>query len=519
MAVPSYTTDLAIISECNAIGTWVEPTAVGWTLGAAPVLDTENYIQTTGCISKAFNAAGVGGMIFNNAAGITLPTDGAFLGWIYWGCPMTLETDANGGQRIMVGADSANFLSWDVGGRTTYIYGGWVNVAVNTTVTADDTVGTGLGNSQWSGYALWNTNAILKGSPMACDVFRYGRCEARISGGEGGEPTNYTTFNGFAAINDAVANRWGLIQAVGGGYLVKGLITFGYGAVVDFRDSNKSLIIQNTGKVTANFNTFEVRQATSRVDLTSISITALGTVSKGRWITTDNADINIESCVFTDMNTFAFLAQSTILNTTFRRCGIVTQGAAVFTGCKFDSASGTKALEVDTVGNVTNTTFISKGTGYAIEGFSSAGTYSLTGLIFTGYGANGTTDAAIHVLATSGIVYLGIGGGGTASPTVKSDGATIEYTVSVTLKIAVKDIDGNPMVGVRCYIDNNNESPFILDDVTNSSGEASVGYSGSPVTNATWRVRKYIYLPFQQLVSIGSENITLPVTLIDDPIY
>ena len=96
------------------------------------------------------------------------------------------------------------------------------------------------------------------------------------------EDANYATFNGYAAVNDAVDNRWGLIQAIAGGYLVKGLITFGYGSVVDFRDANKSLIIQNTNKVTANFNTFEVRQETSRVDLTAITITALGTVSKGR---------------------------------------------------------------------------------------------------------------------------------------------------------------------------------------------------------------------------------------------
>uniref|UniRef100_A0A6H1ZYN7 Uncharacterized protein n=1 Tax=viral metagenome TaxID=1070528 RepID=A0A6H1ZYN7_9ZZZZ len=517
MAVPSYTTDLVDIDLCESGGkTWAEPTATGWTFGAAPASDDDNPFQGLLAMSKAYNATGVGGMMVNNGGAISLPTDGAFLVWFYWAAPGSLEADVDGGIRVMVGTDLNNFKSWDVGGKTSYVYGGWINYAVNTTIGEDDLVGTGLGNSQYVGAAVNNYNSIFKGNPFLCDATRYGRCEARIAGGETG---NYATFSGFAAINDNVSYRWGLIQAITGGYLVKGLVTFGYGSVVDFRDSNKSLVIQNTNKVTANFNTFEVLQATSRVDLTSISITSLGTVSKGRWLTTANADINIESCVFTDMNTFTFLAQSTILNTTFRRCGIVTQGAAVFTGCKFDSASDTKALVVDTIGNVTNTIFISKGTGYAIEGFSSAGTYSLTGLIFTGYGANGTTDAAIHVLATSGIVYLGIGGGGTASPTVKSDGATIEYTVSVTLKIAVKDIDGNPMVGVRCYIDNNNESPFILDDVTDVNGEASVGYSGSPVSNATWRVRKYEYLPFQQLVNIGSENITLPVTLIDDPVY
>lgn len=443
MTAPSYTTDLTsgVISECNAIGTWVEPAATGWTYGAGPALDGENYIQSTGCISKAFNAAGVGGMIFNNAAGITLPTDGAFLGWCYWGCPMTLESDANGGQRIMVGTDASNFKSWDVGGSTTYVYGGWVNYAVNTTVTADDTVGTGLGNSQWVGYAVWNTNAITKGSPCACDVFRYGRCEARMAYGE---TANYATFAGFAAANDAATARWGLIQYKDGSYIVKGLIIFGYVDAVDFRDSSKALFIQNTNKVTENFNTFEVRQTGSRVDLTSIAITALGTVSRGRWVTTDNADVNIDSCVFTNMGVFGFASNSTILNSTFKLCDIITQNGATFTGCTIDSGRGAKAMVVDTVNVVTNTTFVSDGTGYALEGFSSAGDYTFTGLTFTGYASgNGTTgNEAIHVLATSGVVNLNITGG-SPTPSVHTEGATVNLVSgSVNVTVYVKTTGG-----------------------------------------------------------------------------
>ena len=98
-------------------------------------------------------------------------------------------------------------------------------------------------------------------------------------------------------------------------------------------------------------------------------------------------------------------------------------------------------------------------------------------------------------------------------------GASTTFPSSVTLKIAVKDIDGTPMVGVRCYIDDNNQSPFILDDITNGDGEASVVHTAGAVSNATWRVRKYGYLPFQQLVSISTTDITLPVTLVDDPVY
>jgi hypothetical protein len=441
MAVPSYTTDLIDIDLCEAGGkTWAEPTAVGWTFGAAPSSDDDNPFQGALSMSKAFNATDVGGQMVNNGAGITLPTDGAILIWFYWASPGSLYPDADGGIRVMAGSALNAFDSWDVGGSTTYVYGGWVNYAVNTGVPYDDRVSTGLGNSQYIGAAVNNSNSIFKGSPFLTDAVRYGRAQARMSGGES---ANYATFAGYAAKNDLVANRWGLIQAIAGGYQVKGLVLFGFSTknttyraratnvatlttsaahgfvvgdtvvitgvggtgynttavittvpttttftyantgtnegstadtgglidgVVDFRDSNKSLVIQATPKCTSNFNTFEVRNASSRVDLTAINITSLGTVSPGRWVTTDNADINIDTCVFTDMGTFGFQSNSTILTSTFRRCKLVTQNSAVFTSCVFDSTSdSTKALLSNNPSNVSSTTFISSGTKHAME--------------------------------------------------------------------------------------------------------------------------------------------------------
>jgi len=426
MAVPSYTTDLIDIDLGEAGGkTWAEPTAAGWTLGATPSVDAENFIQGSGSISKAFNATGVGGMMVNNTAGITLPADGAFFGWFYWASPSTLETDVNGGLRFMVGSSLAAFLSWDVGGRTSYVYGGWINYVINTTVTPDDVVSTGLGNSQYVGMAFYNTDAITKGSPGLCDAFRYGRGEARFANGS--DADGYATFNGFSAVNDANSYRWGLIQSVNGSYLVKGLVVFGYGAAVDFRDSNKAIFIQNTNKVTSNFNTFEVRNASSRVDLTSITITALGTVSKGRWITTDNAIQNITNCVFTDMGVFGYASNSTLLGTTFRRCGLVTQNSAVLTGCTFDStADATKALLSNNPTLITGCKFVSAGTKHAVE-INTSGEYNLVGNTFTGYatthGSSGNeviyNNSGSHVVLNAssniGVVSYRNGSGATTS--------------------------------------------------------------------------------------------------------
>jgi len=217
------------------------------------------------------------------------------------------------------------------------------------------------------------------------------------------------------------------------------------------------------------------------------------------------------------------LGTSSVQNSLFvSGLGLVTYGGGILKNCSFISSTVPVALSwnqaIDTNTKLDGTLFSSGGTGHAIEfGSNTPASLTFNNMTFTGYGANETTDAAIYNNSGKAVE---ISLNGTAQPTVRNGGgASTTFPSSITLKIAVKDIDGDPMVGVRCYIDDQNISPFILDDVTDAQGEASTSYTGSPVSNATWRVRKYGYLPFQQLVSIGSVDITLPVTLIDDPIY
>jgi len=200
--------------------------------------------------------------------------------------------------------------------------------------------------------------------------------------------------------------------------------------------------------------------------------------------------------------------------------GLLTLGGTLFTGCKVISSTAPVAVlwnvAVDTNGKLDGTIFTSTGTGHAIElGPNCPAAITFKNMVFTGYSGT-STDAAIYNNSGHDIAISLIG---TTQPTVRENGFTTSFPSSITLKIAVKDINGDPMQYVRCYIDDTNQSPFILDEETDEYGEASVVHTAGPVTNATWRVRKYGYLPFQQLVNIGSVDITLPVTLIDDPIY
>ena len=93
----------------------------------------------------------------------------------------------------------------------------------------------------------------------------------------------------------------------------------------------------------------------------------------------------------------------------------------------------------------------------------------------------------------------------------------MSFSTSIQLTMTVKDESASPIVGAFAYIDNNDESPYILNTTTNGVGVATVGYSGSSVNDSVWRVRKYGYKAYKQLIDIGSSNISIPITLVADP--
>ena len=97
------------------------------------------------------------------------------------------------------------------------------------------------------------------------------------------------------------------------------------------------------------------------------------------------------------------------------------------------------------------------------------------------------------------------------------DGSTVIFQSSVLLSLTVKDEGGDPIVGAKAYIDNDDDSPYIMNTTTNALGVASTTYSGGAVSDAIWRVRKYGYKPFKAISDITASNKDIPVTLIADP--
>ena len=463
MAVASYASDLYTINDGS--GTFTEP--AGATLGALTNADTDNFIQSTSCSSKSTGASGapaVAGLGIAASGAQTITSPNAFYAWAFVGGGGLIDTYANGGIRLIIGQDLNNYRYWYVDGSDYFPYIGWQCIAAetdNAVVAATGSQGSPTATKTYFGVNFNCKINISKGNPMAVDALRWGRT---ITITAGDLANGYATFLGCATYNDSINNRFGQFQAISGGYQLQGRLALGSaGTAVDFRDSNKSIVTAVSRKVAASFNAIEVLNASSRVDWDSISWTALGTVSRGTFTVTDNADVNITGCSFTSLSTFSLQAATDILDSIFRQCDTVTAPGSNLTGSQFllprvaaDTSAVVWNVATDVDGKLDRTVF-SKGTNahHAIElGTSSPTTITLRGITFTGFNAsNAQNDSTIHVKRTTGTVTINLIGC-TGNITYKTAGATVVFVVDpVTLSVHVQDINtGTAIASARVWV-------------------------------------------------------------------
>jgi hypothetical protein len=112
---------------------------------------------------------------------------------------------------------------------------------------------------------------------------------------------------------------------------------------------------------------------------------------------------------------------------TFKNCFTIFQNGATLNGCFIEEAESSSSLVSDNLSNIVDCSFISNGSGHAIEATVS-GTYNFNGNEFTGYGADGSTDAAFYN-NSGGLITLTIPVGG-QEPTVRN-GAGASTVISL----------------------------------------------------------------------------------------
>lgn len=549
MAAPSYTEDMTDFNLAESITGWDELQAGGYDGQGGDAVDADypfiqgSYANTQICTKDATN----GSAAYDNGSGTGgHGTDGAYLVWQTYTVNSNLGTYTNGGLGIAVGSDTSNFKVWKTGGidKAPFPYGGWMCNAVNTTVSADTTVGSPTSTEQVIGSTCYVQTGSGKGYPHGCDAIRYGRCSSIF---EYGDLSNgYCTIDGFATedeYNDATNgyHRWGLIINVYGGYLWQGKMTLGTASnAVDFRDSNRIVLVKWSPKVTANFNTIEVNNASSRVDMTNFQFITLEpstNASVGRWVTNADADINLDNCSFQDMGKFTFDSNTVATDCTWTRCKQIDPGggdlsfssvlASAVTGG--GSAGGGALLWNDSSDPNTyiNDSIFTKGAGshHAIEfGTSAPTTINLTNMTVSGFSAsNQQTTSALYFPDTGSDVTWNVahtGTTGTLSYYKARAGDTVNVTSSVSVTITVKDTSGNLLSNVQTAVYKLSDRTEIMNEDT-VSGVAQENYTGSTPVDVEVRCRKASggtnYKNYSSNQQITSSGLTMTVTLQADP--
>lgn len=537
MSAPIYTTDLttiAIGSITVDVGTWDESTDAGWDTAGAMVDDANLYYNGTACVSAQYTkdgngsgTTGPGTIMYVHTSAFTIPTDGAALIHHLWAAPPALNTIGNAtsaGINVLAGTTLGDFYAWKASGSdfAPAPKGGWTNYAINPAIgTPDHTVGT-VTTYNMIGVAV-SALAQARGNPQACNAVRYGRCESIFTDGD--ITNGYATLDGFALVDNISTNRWSLIDPIEGGYKWQGLMSIGTsGTPVDFRDSNRNINVANTINVTANFNKIEINNAASNVEWTAYSISALGTVSKGKFEVIDNATVLMTACTFTDLDTFIYQSNSTINGSIFRRGNTVTQGGATFDSCVFDKSIAASSILSNNPTLITNSDFNSDGSNHAIE-ITTPGTYSLTDNDFTDYATvNGSTGNEVIYNNSGGAVTINVAGSGIGVVSYRN-GAGASTTVNNTKALTINIVDsaGSPVTvatEITVVKDSDTSELYHAEDVITGSTIYNFdgGLAGTAIYINALNVADYVPTTLAG-ITLPSSDSTVTIVLQDDLIY
>lgn len=499
MAAPAYATDLTDIDQADAVGNY---TALGG--GSAGLAnETDYWVETPQCVSKAGFTAATKGFILNTGTNTVAAGDAVFV-WAKQNNRNLMDTVANGGAQVLIGDGTADYDHFYVDGSNSdgSDLAGWRTYAVDPTQTPSTTTGTPTTTNRVG--MLWKilSSGSLKGNPNALDVSRHGRelqCTA-------GDVTNgYATFDGAAVFDAANTRRWGILTPATGAYLFHGAFVMGTASTaVDFRDSNRNIVVLDDPFVAATFNEFEIRNASSNVEWSGIAISHLGTQSPST-LTLNVGTFTGDNCRFAGCGTTTFASTGSCINSQWASSGqivlaeadisgssILTPTVAADEGAVYDNRTTVGATSITELDNCT----FSQGTNahHAIR-FGTGVTHdiTLTGIEFTGFSStddvNGST---LRFDATSGSINVNLidctvdGNPATTSNVGVDDAAGITVTLvvnPVTTKVTTIDEAGNAVASARVFLetsDSGGASGFPYQDsvsITQAAGTATVTHT------------------------------------------
>ena len=500
MAAPAYATDLTTF--------WLESattvTAIGTGGAGLGNPETDFFIQGTDCISKAAWTNAVKGFIID-ALGttFTVPTDGCVIAFAVYTAAGSLDTQTNGGFRMIIGSANNAYDEFYIGGKDTLAYDSWVPYAIDPNTATPDVSNSG-GAERWVGLLAYlpTTSGPTKGAPIAMDAIRYGRGRIDYTIGDGTTPA---TFDGAEAVGNVVGTRWGLLELQNGAFQTQGFHSIGTATTaVDFRDSDKVLFWRKltnnltNDAVSTAFNRVEVINSGSNCDMTNIIWTSLGTRARGQFVHTAGT-CDLVACQFFDWDTFTFISTTVANDCVFTGCSALTAPGSDLTGSSIetpDISANTSGLiwdvATDPDGLLDGMTFTkTAGTAHhAIEfgtSIPTAANYTLRGCAFgTDFSATedgSTGDETFHFKDTTGTITLNLVGC-TGNAGYRTEGVAVSIiTDPVTISLTVQTSASPPVAigSARVFIETANATgPLPFEEsvsIVQTTGTATVTHT------------------------------------------
>ena len=486
--------------------------------GGLGALDPDSFVQGANCLTITYTGAGLRAKTMKTISCVL--TNKNIYGWLTFARLAMLMPTASGGIRFRI-EDGTYFAEWYVGGSDSAT-SGWMCYTCNCGVhpdrhgTIEDTDDANEPNYGAITKVGWRVNLAIKGI-VKWDAFRYGTTIS-INEGTEGVPA---TFEDIWTAENLTANKYGILYKFEGAYFVQGKINIGSttsDTLTYFKDLNQVIMFRDN-KVPVGFYEIKLQGksgVSNKIFLGSdpgIGGCTIKAPSALKWkltaTDTNITEFGFYGCSLINASTIEGQAYSSVKKfkgSSFTGCGEVIVNTCIVTNCNFISSIGSAVLISSINHNTTSCNFINCAEGVKLDTYN-ASAYPFNALVFT--------NTTYHVNNTSGsTLTVGNSNGSNASTYT---GTLVNFTGSVVLTMTVKNEAGGVIVDAWAYIDPTDESPFIMNKLTNASGVASETYTGSPVNNTRWRVRKYGYRAYKQLIDIGGSNINVPVTLVLDP--
>ncbi len=547
---------MAVVVTDNRV-IWNEAdTNAGWSATATAAATDPVPVEATNRIGYVVGAATQDAFFTSTARALN---DHVVYCWVFG--RIVADTLANGGYSIHIG-DGTNRVAYHVAGDDVSGFRhesgpvGWQCLALDTAnLPAQKTIRAGseatlLTNLPTSITQIGTTCKSLLAAPgmsptYAVDIIRIlepatnDGCAITVTSGTSINPGKFSEIAlEDRSIGDQKAH--GIIRELGPGVFgVQGPIRFGNPtgtASSWFEDKNTTIIFEDRNFLTTRLKFFitdngvgtttfklgdKVGSGTSALGTNGVSIISTSDVG-GSFDASTDADV---TDVFIYGSRFVSLTQGITfrdpqewINNTYDGCGQINPNNAIIVNSNINNSIATSALlwnfNGNTNGKLDGCSFLSSGTGHAIELGSNTPTgITFNNILFSNYGATGTTDAAVYNNSGKAIDITIAGGD---IPTVRNGIGSTTNIISGLVTITLDNLKTN--TEVRVYQDSGGVNGTEIDGTDSSSTSFSFSVASSTVINII--INNLNYLPADIWgFTVPSSNTTIPISQFIDRQY